>query len=217
MADQDPSSQASTTWLEGKTLEELHAIEAGGRTLFPDAFRQLDSKGVEKLTPVLVTPPTQMLRAQARLDAVALVREMNKGAACATVADAQALVGADVFEDLDTCAIVARCCYEPGSPDTPAYLLRILLQSFPPTTIIDMLDRITFYASLLDPRRPAPLTDAEVVAVAKAVKRAGNLTPLLAIAVEQQRDFMLSAVCLLADSRTPPSSSTSSGTSTPAS
>jgi hypothetical protein len=210
-----PPTPGSLAWISGKTLEELDAIEHGGALLFRDAFRTKNKRGEEVLTPVLVSPPTRRDRAEARIDAIRYVADLCKSKAIRTVPEAQTAIGAEVFEDIDTISIIARCCYEPKEPSQRAYMLDILIDSFPSATLADMWERINHYAHLVDPRVPEPLSHDEFWAYAKAIAKAGNVGPLVVMREDTQRGFVISMARRLIEFRELASSSTSSATSTP--
>lgn len=204
-------------WFKGKSIEELAAIEAGGRVLIPDAIRTIDAKGKERLTPVMARVPTEQERALARIDAIAHVARLNGQAMGArgewTVERARQVVGAEVFENLDTIAIVARCLLEPEPPHGQAYLLEVLVGSFPLAALFAMYERLDFYARLFSPMVEA-LDEEQFWGVVGAIAAKRNLGPLAAMRGELQSAFITRMAEELSSCRPPSSSSPSTATST---
>jgi hypothetical protein len=206
-------------WFAGKTLEELDAIEIGGALYFPEKLRSRGAKGEIKETPVLARVPSKQDRATARIEAIAHVRSMVKGKQpVLTVKDAEEAVGAEVFEDIDTYAIVSRSLFEPqaknedGKP-TRFMLLDVLLGSYLPATVFDIFDRLDFYAKLLDPR-VEDITEDEMWGAIEAIAKRRNLSPLAVMRGSLQTAFVVSMAVTLWSSRPQLSSSLSTATST---
>ena len=203
-------------WLAGKSFEDLHAIEHAGTLLFPDALHTRGPDGGERLVPVTVRVPSKTDRALARIDAIQHVREIARktGADVRTVEQAQAAIGHEVFDDIDTYAIVARATREPEAPFGQFMLLPLLMESYTPATVFDIYDRITFYAQLLDPRLPE-LTDADFWDAVAAVGRRRNTSPLVVMSGGAQSSFVVRMAETLSAYRLQQPSSPSSATSTP--
>lgn len=207
-------------WFAGKSFEELNAIEQGGSLYFPESLRTRGPKGELREQPVLARVPSKQDRAVARIEAISHVRAMRKGMNVATVKDCEEAIGAEVFEDIDTYAIVARSLFEPtarnedGSP-VRFMTLDVLLGSHLPTTVFDIFDRLDFYQKLLDPRIDE-LDEDEFWAAVEAIAKRRNLSPLVVMRGSLQSAFVLRAVEILSTFRTPRSSSSSTETSTPA-
>lgn len=209
------------SWLRGKSIEELEAFEHGERVLIPEALRRRGPKGEEILVPVALRVPTEHERAQARIDAIRFVQELRKKAGgpqppIETVEQAQAAVGADVFENFDTFAILARALREPKAPHGPAYTLDVLVGSFQPSALFDLYFRLDFYSRLYNPRIEE-LDDESFWAAVSEVARVRNLGPLAVIAGSAQNAFILRSIVELSNCRTRLSSSPSSETLTPGS
>lgn len=206
-------------WFRGKTIEELKAIEHGGRVLIPEALRSIGPKGDEKLTPVMARIPTEHERALARVDAVAHVARLNGQAMGArgqwTVERAREVIGAEVFENIDTCAILARSLLEPEPPHGQAYLLEVLIGSFPPAVLFAAYERLDFYARLFNPTFEA-ITEEQLWAAVSAIARVKNIGPLAGMRGSLQTAFIVRMAEELSSSRTRSSSSPSTETSTPA-
>lgn len=203
-------------WLRGKTLADLDAIEHGGRVLIPENIRRRGPRGDEVLVPVMVQVPTEQERALARIDAIKHVADMRKGMRIETVEAAQAAIGNDVFENLDTFAILARCVLEPKAPHGRAYMLDILIGTFPPSSLFDLYLRVDFYARLYNPRIE-DMDEAMFWPAVLEIARVRNLGPLAAIGGGAQNAFITRMAVELSSSRMLKSSSPSSATSTPGS
>lgn len=214
------SDASAPAWFAGKTIDDLRAIEHGGRVLIPEALVTLDPRGVERREEILVRVPNDMERAQARVDAIALVRRLARDgspdAKVLTVDDARAAVGADVFENIDTAALLVRAIHEAKEPHGRAYLLDIFLTSWPASTWMALYDRLDFYARLYAPRF-ASLTEAEFWGMTREIARVRNLSPFAVIDGYAQNEYVVRLAEVAWSSRTPRSPSASPETSTPAS
>lgn len=195
-------------WFAGKTLEELNAIEVAGRVLIPDALNKIGPKGEPISVPVLVRVPSEGERARGRMEAIKLVAErylkqMGRDPEKHTVERARIVIGAEVFEDLDTYAIVAQSLFEPrvdaGKP-TPAFLLSVLYDSYPKSSIFDIYDRIEFYAKLFNPRMDN-LSDEQFWGCVEAIARVRNLSPLVGISGSEQTGCITRMAVELSNSR----------------
>jgi hypothetical protein len=210
-----PSDDEIPAWLRGKTIDELHAIEHNGRVLFPEALRRRDEKGRIIETPCLVAIPTDAERAMGRLDAVARVATITKKKPT-TIEDARALIGADVFENLDTFGILARCILEPTPPHGRAYLLDVLVETFPPSTLFELYGRLDMLAKLWSPQLDE-LTEERFWTLVVQIAKVRNLSPLAGIGGLGQVTCVLRMAQTLYDLRTRRHFSPSNETSTPAS
>lgn len=185
-------------FFQGKTVEDLAAIECGGRVLIPDALRTVNAKGEVVEHKVLVRVPTPGERSRARADAVAHVGKeyadrMGRDREKWTVERAKAVVGPEVFDDLDTYAIVARSLFEPtlndGKPQQ-AYMLQVLYDGFSQRTVFDMWDRINLYADMFDPRIDT-MDEGMLWGAVEAIAKVQNLSPLAVIAGSEQPNFIV--------------------------
>ena len=204
-------------WFAGKSIEELGAIEAGGRVVIPDAIRTIGPKGEERLTRIMARVPTEHERAVARIDAITHVARLHGQAMGSrsewTVDRARQVVGAEVFENLDTVAIVARCLLEPEPPHGPFMLLEVLVGSFPLSAIFDMYERLDFYARLFSPTIEA-LDEGQFWGIVAAIATKRNLGPLAGLRGSLQSAFITRMGEELWSCRAPSSSSPCSETST---
>jgi hypothetical protein len=206
------------SWFDGKTIAELNAIEFQNRILIPEAFHTFGPKGEARQTKVLVELPSEAARGRARVAAIAQAREMRKGSnmQILTVEDAQRAVGGDVFENLDTCAIVAECCRELEPPHGQMFLLFMLLETFKPLgVILQLFERLDFYARLWNPYL-GELEDGRVWAAAAAISKVRNLSPLAVMRGGAQTACIVRMAELLSSSRRSSSLSPSTEISTPA-
>jgi hypothetical protein len=211
----DPSQ-----FFQDKSIEDLKAIEHGGRVLIPDAFRVKNAQGVIVEKPTLVRVPSEGERGRARIDAVILVGErfpkiMGTDPKMWTIERAKAVVGAEVFDDIDTYAIVARSTFEPKITDKPVQymLLTVLYDSYTKNTVFDIWDRINMYADMFNPRLEDP-TEEQFWGAVESIARVRSLLPLAVIAGSAQSNFIMRMASELSKSRTPKSTSTSPETST---
>ncbi len=201
-------------WFAGKTFEELGAIEHSGHLLFPDALRKRGPKGEEVRVEVMVRVPTDLDRSLARIDALEFVRDQAKSARnIETVDQARAAVGPEVFENLDTTAIVARCTFERKPPHQQFLLLPLLLASWPRSSVYDLFDRIDYLSDLIDPRM-GELTEEQIWLAVGAIAKVRNISPLGAMRGPLQSSFIVRMADLLWNSAMRPSSSPSKGRST---
>lgn len=207
-------------WFAGKSIEELNAIEASGRVLIPDAIRTIGAKGQEKLTPVMTRVPTEHERSLARMDAVAHVARLSGQVMGArqnwTVERAKEAVGVEVFENIDSVAIVARCLLETEPPHGQFMLLEVLIGSFPISTLFEMYERLDFYARLFSPLVEA-IDEEQFWGAVAAIAGKRNLGPLAVMLGSLQSAFITRMAAELWSSRQQSSFSPSTETSTPAS
>lgn len=207
------------SWFAGKTMADLDAIEAGGLLYFPESLRKMNAKGELVGTPVVVRVPTRRDRALARLDAMKHVAEITKKK-IETVEQAQAAIGAEVFEEIDSVAIVARCTFEPRGVDAgPDWqpqqfmLLGVMLGSYVASSIYDLFWRLDFYDKLINVRAE-DISDDDFWSVIGKIAEVRNLSPLAVIGPSQQTNCFVRAATELSSYRTLKSSSPSIDTST---
>lgn len=183
------------TWLRGKTPAELNAIEVIERdavvptSLFPDVIRYRNGRGEPCEVAVLLKIPTEPDFVTATADAVKFVAHAHKGKEVETPDQAKALVGALRFENLDTAAIVALCARDPKPPHGRLYLLHVLAQSFPPSSIADAFERLEMLRRAWDVR-VGELTEVQFWAFTAEIARVRNIGPLAALAPALQGAFI---------------------------
>lgn len=207
------------SWFAGKTHAELKAIDFQNRILIPDAIHTRGPAGEERAHRVLVEVPTEDMRGLARVDAIHHVRDhlRKKKIKVDTVEEARSAVGGEVFENLDTAAIVDRCCRELEPPYQQMFLLDTLVESFRPfSVLLQLYERIDLYAEMWNPN-VGELSEAEFWGTVEAIARSQNLSPLGVMRGELHRVFFTRMGVELSRARKRSSSSTSSETSTPAS
>lgn len=208
-------------FFKGKTIEELAAIECGGRVLIPESLRSVSAKGEVTEHKVLLRLPTPGECAKARVDAVMLVadrnpKQMGRNPEAWTIDRAKSVVGADVFEDMDTYAIVARSLFEPvikGDKPQQAYMLGVLYDGFGKKTVFDIWDRMNVYDALFNPRFDE-CTEDQFWGGVEAIAKVRNLLPLAVISGSAQTNFMVRMASELSNFRKLNSSSHSPETST---
>jgi hypothetical protein len=193
-------------WLEGRTWEELEAIEHDGRLLFKDTLKKRDARGrvVEKAVRIRV--PRQLERSRARSLARKWIVELGL--------DEEK--DAHHFDAYETICLVACAVREDAVPHEQHMLHQDLAASCDVKTILELWDRVNFYDKLSQPRL-GEVDAATFKAVVAAIARKGNLSPLVAIAGDTQDAFVVRMAEELMSSPTFSASSRSPATSTPAS
>lgn len=156
-------------WLEGKTAEELDAIEVGGRVLFPDKIYRRTARGELEETPIRVRVLRVPERAKARAEAVAWAKKLG--------IDREA--DRDVFENFDTLCILARAIREPKGADEQLRTYEQLAAEYESRSLLDVWDRLAFYERIHDPRIVI-LTDKDFWAAIGGIARVRNISPLVA-------------------------------------
>lgn len=210
------------SWFEGKTIADLNAVELGGVVYIPDQLRRVNAKGEIETEDVMVKVPSEQDRAQARVDAIYHVGELRKWPTPKhtwTVEQCQQAIGAEVFENLDTAAIVARSLYERKQIDgkyPPAYMLAILISSWPPASWFDMFERLNVYSNLFNPR-VADIDEDTLWRVMAQIARVQNVSPFGVMRGDLQSAFIVRMASECLRLRRSSSLSSSGETSTPAS
>ena len=193
-------------WLEGKSWDELEAIEHEGRLYFKDTIKKRDGKGriVEK--PIRIRVPRQLERSRARTLARKWLAELGL--------DEEK--DAHHFDAYETICLVASAVREEKPPHEQHMLHQDLANVCEVKTILELWDRVNFYDKLGEPRLGE--VDADTFrAVVRAIAKKGNLSPLVAIDGATQDAFIVRMAEELSSSPTFSASSPSPATSTPAS
>jgi hypothetical protein len=183
-------------WLKGKTVEELGLIEHGGRILFPDKIRRLKTDGTFDDVEVRVRVPRTPELLQARSDAREFFRKRKM----------DPKEDADLFDQLDTMAILARALRDKTPPHDQFQPLEYLLSTepgkgFDTESLMDVWTRLEVYRKMIDPRVTAA-SEEDVIRTAFAIDRVQNISPLAAIAGSELDSFMTTMGSLLARSLT---------------
>ena len=167
-------------WIDGAPFEEMQALEFEGRLHFPETLKRRDAKGKLVEVPITVRVPRQEERAKARVDArkwcekIGLDPEKN----------------ADHLDSFDTLCLCARAIRDAEPPHAQHMLPQDLVGAYDTRSLLDVWDRVNFYDRLIDPR-PDELDDATFEKLVHAMRRAGNLRPLAAIAGSAQDSFVV--------------------------
>lgn len=193
------NAQELPDWFAGKTLEELDAIEIGRRVMIPEALRRRGAKGDIIEEPVLAQVPTEQERALARVDAIRHVAELRKWRDDPinwTVDRCRDQIGPEVFENIDTHAIVARSLFDrtlvEGKP-VQYMMLDVLISSWPPSSIADIYDRLDFYSVLYNPRA-GELSEEKFWQCVANIAKVRNISPLGGMRGDLQNAFVARAM-----------------------
>jgi hypothetical protein len=200
------------SWLEGKTWDDLKAIEVSGQVLFPEVLRRRGAGGGEVEEKVLLRVPTEEDRVLARVDAMAYLAQRHKRR-LDTVEDARKFIGDDRFDAVEVHALVARCVHNPEAPKQQHMLLSVLIGSYAASSIFDLYDKLDKLAGLLDPRVES-LTDEQFFMAVGVIAKIANISPLAGMRGATQSDFIVRMAQDLWASRQPKSPSPSGETST---
>jgi hypothetical protein len=172
-------------WLKGKTVEELAAIEHGGRTLFPDKIQRVKPDGSLEGVDVYVRVPRPVEVMQARKEARDFFKKQGLDAS----------VDADLFEQLDTMSTLARALRSKDKPHDQFQPLEYLLSNdpgkgFDTESLLDVWTRLEVYRKMIDPR-VTDVKEDDVIRAAYAVDRTQNLSPLAGIAGHELDSFIV--------------------------
>jgi hypothetical protein len=193
-------------WLEGKTVEDLALIEHGGRMLFPDKIRRVKADGKFEDVKVLVRVPRTVELMDARRDARKFCKDRN----------IDPKEDADLFEQLDQMAVLARALRDPNSPQDQFQPLEFLLSNepgkgFDTESLVDVWRRLEIYRKMIDPA-VTKVSEDDVVRAAFAVARVQNLSPLVGIAGQELDSSIITMASMLASCLTQLQSSPSGET-----
>lgn len=178
-------------WLEGKTVEDLALIEHGGRMLFPDKIRRVTAAGKFEDVRVLVRVPRTVEIMDARRDA----RKFCKDKGLDPQEDA------DLFEQLDQMAVLARALRDPNSPQDQFQPLEFLLSNepgkgFDTESLVDVWRRLEIYRKMIDPA-VTRVSEDDVVRAAYAIDKVQNLSPLVGIAGNELDSSIITMASML--------------------
>ena len=194
--------EAFHRWIEGAAFEEMQALEFEGRLYFPETLKRRNAKGQLVEVAIMLRVPRQEERAKARVDArkwcekLGLDPEKNP----------------DHADSFDTLCLCARAIRDVEPPHAQHMMAHDLVGAYDTKVLLDVWDRLNFYDRLIDPR-PEELDDATFEKLVHAVRKAGNLRPLAAIAGSAQDSFVLRMARDLSSSLTDRSSAPSRETS----
>ncbi len=196
-------------WLKGRTIEEMQAIEAGGRILFPDTVKRARKDGTFDEILICVRVPRPSEKQQARADAVRIFKKQGLDRA----------QDEDLFEELDTLAILARAMRDRAPPHDQFQPVEFLLSGdekngFDLGSLYEVWERLKVYQSMIDPRLDV-VTEDDVVAAVLAIDMVQNLSPLVVMAGGAMDTFVVRMASLTASLLTGNGSSKPTVTSTP--
>ena len=190
-------------WLDGADFAELGALEHEGRLHFPESLKKRNAKGELVEVPIVIRIPRQEERARARVEA----RKWCEKIGIDPEKDA------DHLDSFDTLCLCARAIRDVEPPHAQHMLAHDLVASYDTRSLLDAWDRINFYDRMLDPR-PEEIDDATFERLVEAVRKAGNLRPLAAIAGSAHDRFVTRMASELSSLWTARSSAPSLATST---
>jgi hypothetical protein len=184
-------SRDAHEWVDGKTVEELEVIEHAGRLHFHDKIRRIKKDGSFEDVPVLVRVPRAVEVMQARNEAVKLFKKHGLD----RTADA------DLFDQLDTIAVLSRAIRDPKPPHDQFQPLDFLLsnnhgEGFDTESLMDVWTRLEAYRKLVDPRI-TECSEDDAIRAAVAIERVRNITPLAVIAGHELDSCIVTMACLL--------------------
>lgn len=205
------SAEGFAQWLEGKSLEELEVVEAGGRELYRETLRKV-VKGNALEVPVLFRVPNIAEKAKSKGDALRLARKwlgIGNDAPPLTIASTVALIGETYYSHIENLCLLSYAIRDPdfeeSKKDYPRHMLPDYLDAHYPTpTLYDALERLDWYAIREDPRL-TEWSEDRFVEIIRAIDKRRNLTPLAAIAGRSRESFVLSMASRLASYLTPKS------------
>jgi hypothetical protein len=196
-------------WLDGKTAEDLAAIEVAGRLLFPDRLLKPQKGGGFEEIPVMIRVPRPQEVMEARGEAIRIFRKQGL----------DRKEDSELFEELDTLCNLARAIRSATPPHAQFITVEEMLsrdeKGYDIPSLFDLWERVQFYRKNIDPRL-IEFSEEDVVTAALAIDRVQNLGPLVGIAGSEVDSFVISMASLLAKCLMHKPSSPSTETSTPA-
>lgn len=206
-------------WFNGKSAAELDAIEFQGRRLYADAIRRKDARtGEVRERKVRLRVPSAADKAVAAIDAIQWVRRMAterrvKVPDLLTKEQAEGLVGAARFDDLDTLCILTRSIFEHDAPHDPLYLDAAQLErDHDPSSLEELWQKLDELRKLEDPRELGELDEQKFWAVVATIAMRRNCSPLAVIDGSTLDSFIISMAVRLQSYRMPRSGSPSTET-----
>jgi hypothetical protein len=183
-------------WLKGKTIEEIAAIEHGGRTLFPDKIQRVKPDGSFEGVEVYVRVPRTVEVMQARQDAREFFRKRK----------IDPKEDNDLFEQLDTFAVLARAIRDKAPPHDQFQPLEFLLSNdpgkgFDTESLLDVWTRLEVYRKMIDPRVTV-VSEDDALRAAYEIDRCQNISPLAGIAGHELDSCIFTMANLLVRYRT---------------
>lgn len=185
-------------WLAGKTAADFAAIRRGQHNYFPDAITFYLPDGTPREEPILIREPAGDDRMSARVDAILYVAgkvPRGSGFKVETVKAAQEFIGDREFEQIDSCAIAARCMHDPKLPagdalPPPWKKLGLLLTDHKVPAILDVYERMNLLANTFSPRVDE-LTESTLWMCAHFMAKEENASPLGAMSAATQFVFAI--------------------------
>lgn len=216
-------------WLNGKSVEDFHAIEFtfaqrdldGTHMLFPDRMPlRRNPKGEVVEQPVMIRVPGADDELAARFDAIAHVNKLQqkhgKGRGeIETLQQARDTIGTEQFSALEVHGVVARCLHEPAAPHPRFKMLDLLRRDHLPEVIMAMFRRMNTLREMLDPCLD-DMTEEQFWAVTHYIGERQNISPLGAMPGNMEIVYLV-RLCVELRQRMLSASSTSTEISTPGS
>lgn len=202
-------------WFAGKTRESLHAIEAGGRTLWPDTIKRRKAGGAIEEVPCMLRAPSTDEKGRATLMAnEKIAKRVGIKTGPLTRDQAASYVGIEAYTEYETVALMSLCVLEPKPQYAQMYLYDFFADVVPVGSLYDVYTRVDYYAKLEDVRI-SDLSEEMFLALVKTIAKVENLSPLVAIGGYARDSFIASMAVRLQSCLTQPSCSPSPETSTP--
>lgn len=186
--DEAPDPADPPNAFTGKTLAEIDAFELGGRLTVPAAFTRKGAGGEMISVPIRLAEARMVDRGKAKIEAIAYVGTLVKHAV-RTVPDAEAAVGADVFDQLDTAAIVSQCCLDPKPPHGRHQTLLGMLETYGVREVMAMYRRLDALTAICSGDEFEPTGD-NFWPMVETIARVKHLGPLAAMPGDGQRSFI---------------------------
>lgn len=183
-------------WLRGKTIEELAIVEHGGRALFPDKIQRVKADGSFESVDVYVRVPRHVEVMQARHEAREFFRKRKL----------DPKEDNDLFEQLDTFAVLARAIRDKAPPHDQFQTLEFLLSNepgkgFDTESLLDVWTRLEVYRKMIDPRVTV-VSEDDALRAAYEIDRVQNISPLAGIAGHELDSCIFTMASLLVKYRT---------------
>jgi hypothetical protein len=197
-------------WLSGKSPAEFAAIEQDGRAMYPESLLRRNPKsGNLDEVKVMLRVPTTIEQMRSRMNALDWLHRLAKLDKRPTKEEAEAIWGAEYFDNLDTVFLLELCILDVapmGDGTHPQYMTAEFLDKMHPRSALHAIfERLNFYQAIEDPRVHT-LTEDQFAQTVAAIARHRNLSPLVVIDGRAHGSFVVSMADRLSSLLTPASS-----------
>lgn len=210
--------ESTAAWARGKSIDDLTLIDDDGEVLVAEKLARFDTLKKRLVdVPIFARFPTTTDHVKARAKTLGyLAKELGRDAGTLDAEAAHKLVGEARFEHVERLHLFERTLRRSENPKMQYMLAEPLDRSHPWQALLELDERLTEAAKMMEQRLPEDALDEPISfwAVVHAIGRMKNLSPLVAIGARGERSFIISMASLLSDWETTRSSAPSSESST---